>query len=239
MPTKNKLKKKKLTYVPRSTRLEALGKSLRINYLFYISILISALILKYDKQNTKSLKCIILSFILIAALGYLVHYIGHHINVNNQFFKSNSIITETFGLKGLFKLIANIMDFHSLTHHDTKINKQNINVFYEFITNFITQGLQIFLMIRFYKYLDERVCFIWGLAYATVHNINYNIIKPEVHKQHHINDKTNYGIDIYDILFGTKFNWEDIEDFNHFGINFIIITIAIVIIHRIFKKWIK
>ena len=91
MPTKNKLKKKKFTYVPRSTRLEALGKSLRINYLFYISILISALILKYDKQNTKSLKCIILSFILIAALGYLVHYIGHHINIDNQFFKSNEV----------------------------------------------------------------------------------------------------------------------------------------------------
>ena len=57
--TEVKFPKKKFTYVPRPTRLEALGKSLRINYLFYISILISALILKYDKQNTKSLKCII------------------------------------------------------------------------------------------------------------------------------------------------------------------------------------
>ena len=64
MATKNKLKKKKFKYVPRPTRLQALSKSIKINYLFYICILISALLLRYDKQNTKSLKCIIISFIL-------------------------------------------------------------------------------------------------------------------------------------------------------------------------------
>ena len=246
MPSKNKSnekknKKKKFKYVPRSIRLGALFKSLRMNYLFYLSILLCALILRFDKQNTKSFGWIIASFTFIPLTGYVVHYVSHHVNINNHLFNSNSIIADTYGIKSILKLMADIMDFHAVIHHDTKINKKKINIFYEFVSNFIIQGLNVFFVIHFAKYLeylDERICFIWGLAYATIHHINYNIIVPKIHMQHHINDKTNYGIDIYDIIFGTKFNWQDLENFNHFGINFIVITLLIVVIHRIFKRWI-
>ena len=67
------------------------------------------------------------------------------------------------------------------------------------------------------------------------HIINYNIIKPKVHEEHHEDKNTNFGIDIWDILFNTKNN-SDIENFNHSIINLIIILIIFYFIHRLFMK---
>jgi len=67
-----------------------------------------------------------------------------------------------------------------------------------------------------------------ALMYATTHNINYVYLKPSVHRDHHIDNSTNFGIDIADILFDTKYNLDDIETHNHVSINLIIITLIIV-----------
>ena len=71
--------------------------------------------------------------------------------------------------------------------------------------------------------------------YATIHNINYNIIHPLTHQQHHWNDKTNYGIDIWDIIIGSKYDWNEVETYNHTAINLIVITAVIYYISNKFK----
>ena len=83
--------------------------------------------------------------------------------------------------------------------------------------------------------IDNRVVFLWAFFYATVHNINYIIVKPITHKEHHINDKTNYGIDIWDIIVGSKYDWNNIETHNHTAINLIIITAVIMYLSNRFK----
>ena len=52
----------------------------------------------------------------------------------------------------------------------------------------------------------------------------FDVFLPKVHEEHHDDKNTNFGIDIWDILFNTKNN-SDIENFNHSIINLIIILI--------------
>ena len=51
----------------------------------------------------------------------------------------------------------------------------------------------------------------------------------------HIDDKTNYGIDIWDIIVGSKYSWEEIETHNHTAINLIVITGIIIYLSNKFK----
>ena len=52
-------------------------------------------------------------------------------------------------------------------------------------------------------------------------------LQPSTHRDHHIDSSTNYGIDTLDIFFETKYDINDIEDFNHAAINLLIITCVI------------
>jgi sterol desaturase/sphingolipid hydroxylase (fatty acid hydroxylase superfamily) len=124
--------------------------------------------------------------------------------------------------------ICDFVDFHSKIHHDLNINKTKINFVKEFISNVITQGLLLIPFIQFLKYLDMRVIIMWAFAYATIHNINFSFINPSVHRDHHKYNNTNYGLDIYDIIFGTKYDWDDIENYNHDSINIVVLTAIII-----------
>ena len=50
--------------------------------------------------------------------------------------------------------------------------------------------------------------------------------------KHHLDKTSNYGIDIWDILFGTKYNDDpnEIESINHYSINLIILTAFVVVL---------
>ena len=126
-------------------------------------------------------------------------------------------------------------EFHSTTHHDTAINKQFKNIILEFINNAATQGVLLILVKYALNLVDNRVILLWAFFYATVHNINYSIVKPTTHIEHHINDKTNYGIDIWDIIIGSKYDWNNIETHNHTAINLIVITAVIIFFSNKFK----
>lgn len=126
--------------------------------------------------------------------------------------------------------VFRFMDFHSVTHHDSSINKQPANVCYEFMNNFFTQGGGLVLFVWFCnRCIDMRVILLWALMYATAHNINYLFLKPTVHRDHHLHEDTNYGLDIADIIFDTKYDLTDIEDYNHISINLIVITAIMVL----------
>jgi hypothetical protein len=147
------------------------------------------------------------------------------------------------------------LDFHSIIHHDTSINKTPTNIIVEAVQNFLTQGALMIMFNNIYKpvflfekssfkiTLNNHILMLWALFYATVHNINYNITHPIEHKNHHIDPKTNYGIDIVDIILNSKYNNSSrsrssltipnpqpitIEDHNHAAINIILITIYLI-----------
>ena len=94
----------------------------------------------------------------------------------------------------------------------------------EGINNIYMQGLTMIIYGTVYNLLDWRIFLFWGLFYASIHMINYSIIMPSVHRDHHKNKYTNHGIDIMDIIMGSKYDWNDLEDHNHYSINMIILT---------------
>ena len=156
--------------------------------------------------------------------GYLTHYFSHNYSFQERltYFINNSFVYQSENFKKKLKNIGIFMDFHENIHHDTNINKKTKNIIYEFLHNFLFQGFIPFLILIIARKLQPKIFIIWGLFYATVHIINYNILKPKVHEQHHINSKTNYGIELMDIVLNSKYD-DTIENHNHATINLIIL----------------
>lgn len=211
----------------------AFKESINKNKWFYLTLLLCFYMFKQSNPNTTSYLSLGVSYIFILILGHMSHRISHNVNFTKMYnkFKKNNINPR---IDEYLLHFCRFLDFHSITHHDTTINKQPANILYEFINNVITQGGAIVIFVKLVNYfIDFRVVMLWAFMYATTHNINYVLLKPSVHRDHHIDNNTNFGIDIADILFDTKYNLDDIETHNHVSINLIIITLIIVY----FCKW--
>lgn len=231
--------------------------SIKVNYLFWFSIILSITSICYftTGNSTSSYVSGIYTYIFIAFWGYMMHYISHSYNFTEMYKNStNFILKKIHGIPLLSKIIETIIeitiDFHAIIHHDSYINRSPTNVVMEFVQNFLTQGGLLIILNNYLSptftlstsssqfpfkiILNNKILMLWGFFYATVHNINYRFIEPIEHENHHIDPKTNYGIDIVDIIlnskYNTKYNSTDsitIEDHNHAAINIIIITIII------------
>lgn len=197
----------------------------------YYIVLIYCLYLLSDKSfySFKFILCVF-SWIFIGILGYFTHVIAHTVDLRKIYNSFDNVFTRNPYFNKGVNMFLKIYEFHGETHHDLDVNKQTYNIFYEFITNIYTQGLAFILFVEFVKLVNYKVVLLWCFMYATIHNINYNIIHPSVHRDHHIDCHTNYGIDVMDILFNTKYDKKDIENFNHVSINLLILTSIIVLL---------
>jgi hypothetical protein len=166
-------------------------------------------------------------------VGWYIHYLSHaydlleiYNNTDNiiiNYVKSNTTLNKIFE-----NLIYYSCDFHDKIHHDTGINKKPLNWLNEFIQNLLMEGGFLILFTQWCNFkLNRSVLLLWGLLYASVHNINYIILGCDQHANHHINPRTNYGIDTLDILFDTKYDINNIENMNHGAINIAVITLII------------
>ena len=207
-------------------------KSIKINYIFYISIFICLYAISYYGKS--NLIWSIITFIIVSFLGYVAHFVSHFIDFRYYYNKLdtnlNNSITKNKTLNSILSFIVEILDFHDKVHHDSSINKYSHNIINEFIGNFITQA-GIFLIFKYLmSKLNYSIIILWGLMYSTIHIINYDIIKNPIHIKHHLDKNTNYGIDIWDIIFNTKYknNNNDIENINHYSINTILLTCIII-----------
>jgi hypothetical protein len=118
-----------------------------------------------------------------------------------------------------------LMDFHRNTHHDSSVNKQPTNLLWEGLNNLVAQGLFILFVSWVVRNMNMWIVVLWAFLYSTAHNINYEVLmKSKTHGIHHNRLYVNYGIDIYDIIFNTKYDYNDIENYNHYSINLIIVT---------------
>lgn len=197
----------------------------------YYIVLVYCFYLLSDKSfcSFKFILCIF-SWIFIGIFGYFTHVIAHNVDLRKIYNSFDNVFTRNPYFNKGMDMFLKIYEFHDETHHDLDVNKKYQNIFYEFITNIYTQGLAFILVVEFVKLVNYKVVLLWCFMYATIHNINYNIIHPSVHRDHHINCHTNYGIDVMDILFNTKYDKKDIENFNHVTINLLIITFVLLYI---------
>ena len=209
---------------------DPLIQTIRINYIFYITTLVCLAVISYYSGDNFIWS--VITLIVVSFLGYITHYISHSVNVtkfydslnNDNYFTNNKMVHY------FIKFICKCADFHDEIHHDTSINKKVHNVIFEFIFNFYTQAGAFLLIMYFVKKLNYYSVILWGLIYPTIHLINYDIIKCQVHMNHHLDKHTNYGIDIWDIMFNTKYQGDntDIENINHYSINVVIISAILV-----------
>lgn len=216
-------------------------KSIKLNYIFWITALFSVIIISFNTNNNEPISSKIISGIITLILsmytGYTIHSLSHTHDAcmlyNNKYAKTHPKLN-----KAINKFLTYTFDFHDKIHHDSSINKQPLNIIIEFIQNFIFEGGLLLLLfttfidfkISFNSYnfkFNNSIIFFWALLYSTVHNINYNLSPPIQHENHHKEYNTNFGIDTLDILFDTKYDIENIEIFNHCAINIIIITFFI------------
>ena len=200
-------------------------KNILQNLIFYITISLCLLAFSYKYDTSYIL--LLFSLFCVSNLGYFIHWLSHKISFTKIYKSNNNLITNNIFINPFITKFCNFLDFHHYVHHNTSVNKKPINIFIEFIGNIFTQGLFFIFIQWVIKKIDFRICILWSFAYATVHNINYNILHPKQHQQHHIDVSTNYGIDLLDIMYGTKYD-NSIEDYNHMSINFIIITCLII-----------
>jgi len=216
---------------------EAICKSVKQNYIFYIALI--ACLYAFSKSDSSKYSFIIalVTIIFITFYGYLMHFISHSMNTtfSRIYSQYDNFFTRNKYANWFASNFIYFMEFHATTHHDTSVNKQFKNVVLEIMNNLATQGVILIIVKYFFNLLDNRVILLWAFFYATVHNMNYIIVKPSTHREHHLDDKTNYGIDIWDILIGSKYDWNNIETHNHTAINLIVITAVIMYIWKRFR----
>ena len=248
MKKTNNIKSKKTTHASTTTkidtdiltRLERAKNSFFANWPFWLSTFLSLILIK--NYTSSSYIDVFITFIANMYLGYDLHRQTHkrdftkfYENMNAKYIRNNLTYLDSF-----IKYFVYFADFHDKIHHDTRINKKYINITLEVIQNLLSEGLAaviiVYLLqpkITIYNYIFKphipTLCF-WAILYTTVNNINYEIIHPTEHINHHLNPNTNFGIDILDIIFDTKYEEEGFELMHHAVINIIIIAICIIII---------
>ena len=219
----------------REANIDIALKSIQDNIIFWLITFFCLYIINRHSGKYTFFETV-LTFIITMIWGYYVHVISHAYDFEKLYTQSNNFITRFLqqdeNLNPVVLFFLRQFDFHSKIHHDSTINKQPFNLFMECFQNIISQasliifsGVSLFgLNIQF----DKNAIIIWALFYVTVHNINYNYVNQQFHIDHHINEKTNYGIDLLDIIFDSKSDLSFIENNNYYIINSIIITLIMI-----------
>ena len=229
-------------------RLTYFCKNVKKNIIFWTSFIVSILVLSilYGNQSSavKNILSGFISIILAMLIGYVVHLISHLMDYEklyDDFIDSNKIfnmIPESIH-KFMKLIIRYTFNFHDVIHHNSNINKKWYNILIEGIQNMIMEGVGLIIFSLFTNFglklgaemykLNHSTILLWSLLYTTVHLINYRIVHPNSHINHHKDYYKNLSLtDLFDILFGTKYDKNDIQDLKHFTINVLIIFILII-----------
>ena len=210
-------------------------KSIKMNYIFYIALFICSYI--YSNRNVYITIALVSTFFLSGTIGYFVHMFSHNFSYHRLYNTTPNILKEHKISDYITRKIIWFFDYHHIIHHDSEINKRPLYIILEFINNLFMEGGGILILLFLSKYLQLESIFIWMFMYATGHNINY-ILKPcSQHINHHKDDHTNYGFDWYDILFGSKYDMNNLENYNHLTINIVIGFLLLYIGKKLIQKY--
>ena len=207
---KNKVKKDEYCYI------NQICDSIFTNYLSWIFIYISVIIL----SPNNILKGII-NYIILQISYYVAHYGCHNkSNIYNILKMYNKKICD-FLIH--FHEMSCLLHLYHHKHYDFFIFFQ---VIVEFMYLPIICIINYFTMTYFkFEFFDIWLNLFGIILYSSIHNINYGMFHVnDVHSLHHENQATNYGPDLWDVIFKTKNKKnKSIENTNHYLPNIIII----------------
>ena len=224
---KNKLKKNKLKK-DEYCHINQICDSIFTNYLSWIFIYISVIIL----SPNNILKGII-NYIILQISYYVAHYGCHNKSkIYNKIYNILEMYNNSI-LKMYNKKICDILiHFHKMScllhlyHH----KHYDFFIFFQVIVEFtylpIIWIINYFTITYFkFEFFDIWLNLFGIILYSSIHNINYGIFHVnDVHSLHHENQATNYGPDLWDVIFKTKNKKnKSIENTNHYLPNIIII----------------
>ena len=258
----SKYAKKKMKLIKRNNKYFI--KSVKLNYKFFITLFLITIlfsILEKDEKNEKPfvfLKIYMGFFSLFLAIitSYKIHEFSHYSSFGNFFsylFDNDYIEKKPkfkiIFLKNILFYFSNyILDFHAKYHHDSDINKKWFLILYEGLQNIFNCGGLIVLISYIFNlkfsilnktyFLNYNIIILWALGYATYHLINYPLKEKEhSHENHHKEPFKNFGPDFLDVLFGTKYDLNNLDNMNDGVINLIFITVFLLLIRQ-FKQYI-
>ena len=83
--------------------------------------------------------------------------------------------------------------------------------------------------------INPYVVLFWMILYTTVHLINYRLVHPNSHIAHHMDYYKNLSLtDLFDLIFGSKYDENEIQDLDHFTINAVFSVLGIIIVKELF-----
>ena len=214
--------------------------SILANWSFWTSCCIGIAMISYT--DGASYFCVLTTFVASIYLGYEIHRKTHIRDITSSYENlDNPIINRLVKyfpkLESIIRRVISHGDFHNNVHHDSNVNKEPCNALVEVYQNLLSEGL-IAAAMCYWLRPALTICgatlkphiptiIFWSLLYTSVHNINYTIINPSEHINHHLFPNTNFGIDLMDILCDTKCEPEGFELLNHAVPNIIVITMII------------
>jgi hypothetical protein len=195
-------------YINKNNELNKINKinvieSIKTNYLSWIFIILSIIIVSYPSVNAG-----FITFLIFLFLSYFVHLFTHRD-------------------KNIFTIL------HHYHHDNNNFFSHFSQILLELSLSSVVFILYYFNNIYLgNNYIDIWTGLSYLLFYSSVHNYNYSQLRVnDVHYLHHKNMYTNIGPDICDIAFGTKNpNNKEVENTNHYIPNVIISTIFILFI---------
>jgi hypothetical protein len=168
------------------------------NYLTFIVMFASCFVLCYENIGLG-----VVYYIFCTHLSYFVHILAHE---NDS--KTFNVIHEY--------------------HHNYSDNYAH---YLQILLELSTAIMPIFMIYMFTGRLyikntfEPYVIFMFSLFYSSIHNINYSVFHVnKIHENHHKDWTINYGPDICDVLYGTKENYEELENISHYIPNLLICT---------------
>lgn len=171
------------------------------NYLTFVIMFASCALLCYENIFLG-----VVYYIFCTHLSYFIHILAHE---NDS------------------KTINVIHEYHH-NHSD------NYAHYLQILLELSTAILPIFIIYMFTGRLyikntfEPYVIFMFSLFYSSIHNINYSVLHVnKIHENHHKDWTINYGPDICDVLYGTKEDYDDLEDTSHYVPNLLICTMII------------
>jgi hypothetical protein len=240
---------KKTTNKEKKTKIKEYIKK---NIILFIAIIIAIVLTAYFKNKVTfiTIVCGILTFYLCGFIQYVSHILSHKIQFNkiyetlSDFIDTNIFLKHLSFMKPLFKnTYFYLLNFHKKIHHNSKINKKWLNIITEFYINFFSSGGAFFLTNIWFRFkliiletefkFDNAIILLFAFVYSTSHIINYHVLDSIEHKQHHLNTNFNYGPELFDIIFDTKYD-DIVVDENHIALN-ILFFIPIIYFFKLYK----
>lgn len=186
-------------------------KSLKLNYKTWFVLFVSCIIICWNTSifwgSIEYLLCII--------YAYLAHRVAHE-------------------PIGFFVNRAHI--YH---HEHTDWSSHAIQVCVELAASYSPIVLLYYFMNLPDKVFpfDPYIFMLFSIFYTSTHNINYGLLHVNgIHYEHHLDYSVNYGPDICDIIFKTKYPENGIENTDHYIPNIIIATIITYFFRMFYEK---